>query len=78
MDSIYDHISESIRIRSKCDWYEHGEKSTKFYLNLEKKRRYQNQIRKRIFDAKERDEHVDVIDKFLCAITNLRLATAIK
>ena len=78
MDSIYDHISESIRIRSKCDWYEHGEKSTKFYLNLEKKRGYQNQIRKRIFDVKERDEHVDVIDKFLCAITNLRLATAIK
>ena len=24
-------------LRSKCDWYENGEKSTKFFLNLEKK-----------------------------------------
>ena len=38
LDSIYDHITEGIRIRSKCDWYEHGEQSTKFCLNLEKKR----------------------------------------
>ena len=38
LNSIYDHITEGIRIRSKCDWYEHGEQSTKFCLNLEKKR----------------------------------------
>ena len=31
LDSIYDHITEGIRIRSKCDWYEHGKKSTKFF-----------------------------------------------
>ena len=36
-DSIYDHIADGIRIRSKCDWYEHGKKSTEFFLNLEKK-----------------------------------------
>ena len=24
-------------IRSRCDWYEHGQKSSKFFLNLEKK-----------------------------------------
>ena len=36
LDVIYDHITEGIRIRSKCDWYEHREKSTKFILNLEK------------------------------------------
>ena len=29
LDAIYDHIAEDIRIRSKCDWYEHGEKSNK-------------------------------------------------
>ena len=38
LDEIYDHIAEGIRIRSKCDWYKHGEKSTKFFLNLEKQR----------------------------------------
>ena len=53
-------------------------KSQQSFIWILKSNGYQNQIRKRIFDAKERDEHVDVIDKFLCAITNLRLATAIK
>ena len=41
LDSMYDHIAEGI-----CDWYEHGEMSTKFFLNLEKKHGNQNQIRK--------------------------------
>ena len=55
LDSIYDHITERIKIRSKCEWYERGEKSTKFFLNLEEKRGNQNQIRKLIFDKKEID-----------------------
>ena len=62
-DSIYDHITEGIRIRSKCDWYEHGEKSTKFFLNLEKKRGNQNQIRKLIIDEKEIDGDVEIFKK---------------
>ena len=28
LDAIYDHIAGGIRIRSKCDWYVNGEKST--------------------------------------------------
>ena len=36
LDGTYDHTAEDTRIRSKCDWYEHGEKSTEFFLNLEK------------------------------------------
>ena len=31
LDAIYDHIAEGIRIRSKCDWYEQGKKSTQFF-----------------------------------------------
>ena len=38
LELIYDHIAEGVRLRSKCDWYEQGEKSTKFLLNLEKQR----------------------------------------
>ena len=45
LDEIYDHIAEGTRIRSKCDWYEHGEKSTTFFLNLEKQRGSQNTIK---------------------------------
>ena len=26
LDAIYNHIADGIRIRSKCDWYEHGKK----------------------------------------------------
>ena len=63
LDSIYDHNTEGIRIRSKCDWYEHGEKSTKFLLNLEKKRGNQNQIRKLIIDEKEIDGDVEIFKK---------------
>ena len=32
-DKIYQEKTNGIRIRSKCDWYEHGEKSSKFCLN---------------------------------------------
>ena len=53
LEAIYDHIAEGIRIRSKCDWYEHGEKSTKFLLNLEKQRGAQNTIKKLIIDDTE-------------------------
>ena len=53
LDAIYNHITEGIRIRSKCDWYEHSEKSSKFFLNLEKQRRIQNTIKKLIVSDKE-------------------------
>ena len=32
LDKIYDHTAERTRIRSKCDWYEHGQKLTKFFF----------------------------------------------
>ena len=60
LNSIHDHIVEGTRIRSKCDWYKQGEKSTKFLLNLEKKRGNQNQIRKLIIDEKEIDGDVEI------------------
>ena len=34
LDSIYDHVAEGIRIRSKCDRYEHGEKSTNVVIKI--------------------------------------------
>ena len=42
-----------MKIRSKCEWYEHGKKSAKFFLNLEKKRGVQNRIWKLIVEEKE-------------------------
>ena len=53
LDAIYDYITKGIRIRSKCDWYEHRKKSTKFFLNLEKQRGAQNTTKKLIADDKK-------------------------
>ena len=53
LDEIYDHIAEDTQIRRKCDWYKHGEKSTKFFLNLEKQRVSQNTIKRLFVDDKE-------------------------
>ena len=38
LDEIYDNIAEGVKIRSKCQWYEEIEKSTKYFLNLEKRK----------------------------------------
>ena len=50
---IYHHIAKGVRLRNKCDWYEQGKKSTKFFLNLEKQQGTQNKIRKLILTEKE-------------------------
>ena len=46
LNKIYKEKTNGNRLRSKCDWYEHGEKSSNFCLNLEKSRAAENQIRK--------------------------------
>ena len=44
LDTIYEKKAKGIKIRSKCNWYELSEKSTKFFLNWEKYRGIQSQI----------------------------------
>ena len=44
LDEIYEKKAKGIRIRSKCNWYEHEEKSTNFFLNLERHHAIQSQI----------------------------------
>ena len=53
IEEIYEKKAEGARIRSKCLWYEEGEKSSKFFLNLEKRRGIQGQIRKLIVSNQE-------------------------
>ena len=42
LDKIYEQKINGMRIRSKSDWYKYGEKSSKFFLNLEKTRATQS------------------------------------
>ena len=46
LEEIYNYITEGIIVRSKTDWYELGEKSTKYFLNLEKRNKAKSHIRK--------------------------------
>ena len=48
-------LPNGIKIKRKCEWYEHGEKSTKFFINLKKKRGVQNRIRKHVVEEKKND-----------------------
>ena len=36
--------ANGIEIRSKCEWYEHGEKSLKFFLKLEQSHSIQSPV----------------------------------
>ena len=54
-------------VRSKCDWYENGEKSTKFFLNLEKPRSSQGVVRsilKNKIEVKNQSEINNELYKF--------------
>ena len=44
----------------KCEWYEHREKSSKFFLNLEKSRAIQGQVRTVIYNDKETNDETEI------------------
>ena len=60
LDKKYEQKINGTRIRSKCDWYENGEKSSKFFLNLEETRAARSTIRNITID-KRKTLHVKVI-----------------
>ena len=45
LEDFYNYITEGMILRSKTDWYELGEKSTKYFLNLEKRNKAKSHIR---------------------------------
>ena len=53
IEEIYEKKAKGARIRKKCLWYEDGEKSSKFFLNMQKRRVIQGQIRKVIVNNQE-------------------------
>ena len=56
---LYEGKGNANRVRSKCDWYEYGEKSKKFFL--EKIRAHQNKIRKILKNGKEIADQEEVV-----------------
>ena len=60
LDKIYQEKVNRIRIRSKCNWYDRGEKSPKMFLSLEISRAFQNQIRNILTDNIEVNNQKDI------------------
>ena len=53
LETIYDYITAGIILRSKSDWYEHGEISSKYFLNLEKRNKAKSHVRKLLTETDE-------------------------
>ena len=60
LDEIYSKKADGVRRTSKCDWYESGENSNKFILNLEKPRASQALIRTLVKNEKETNDPVEI------------------
>ena len=48
LEQIYNYITKGIILRTRTNWYEEGEKSTKYFLDLEKRSKSKPHIRKLI------------------------------
>ena len=60
LKQIYKIKVNGIKIRSKCEWYEHREISLKFFLNLEKSRAIQGQGGTVIYNDKETNDETEI------------------
>ena len=46
LETLYNYITAGIIMRSKSTWYVFGEKSSKYFLNLEKRNKAKSHVRK--------------------------------
>ena len=44
LENLYNYITEGIILHSKVNWYEYGEKSSKYFLSLEKRNKAKSYI----------------------------------
>ena len=66
LEQIYEEKANGAKIRSKCEWYEFGEKSSKFFLNLEKQHALLNQVRTLLFGKKEVTDKHEINQELEC------------
>ena len=62
LDNFYEEYTKGVILRSKSDWYEQGEKSTKYFLNLEKRNYTKNTVRKIFIDNNECEENEAILE----------------
>ena len=66
LEQIYKIKANGKKIRSKCEWYRHREKSSKFFLNLEKSHAIQGQVWTVIYNDKETNDETE-INNHICS-----------
>ena len=71
LDEVYDDIPEGIKVRSECQRYEKGEKSIKFFLNLEKTKGTQDTVKKLEINNKKIDNPVEINNELERIFENL-------
>ena len=71
LEEIYEIKANGVKIRNKCDWYEYGEKSSKFFLNLEKNSFFWGQIYKLMIKEKELTEQNEINNNIFTFYQNL-------
>ena len=60
LEQIYDYITKGIILRSRSTWYEKGEKSTKYFLTLEKRQKSKTFVKRLIFRETELSDCRDI------------------
>ena len=63
LESFYDNITKGLILRSKAEWYEKGEKSNKYFYNLEKSNKSKTHVRSLINDNTETHDQVTIMRK---------------
>ena len=46
LEILYDYITAGLTLRFKTSWYEHGEKSSNYFLNVEERNKAKSHLRK--------------------------------
>ena len=60
LEQIYDYITEGIILRSRSTWYEKGEKSTKYFLTLEKRQKSKTFVKRLISRETELSDYRNI------------------
>ena len=71
LEKIHDQKTQSLIIQSRVQFYEEGEKSTKFFLNQIKQNKRKSTIRKLIVDEKEITDQKEILTKLKDFYSNL-------
>ena len=81
LEALYDQKVEGIIVRSRARWHEHGEKNSKYFLNLEKGNHIKKHIRKLYISGTISTDPFQIIDplsSYLFIIAAEILAIAIQ